>query len=1089
MEMDERYPLALPRGTVLGGQYLIDRVLGQGGFGITYRATDHKTGNYVAVKEYFPDAMATRTQTTVVPFAGERMESFSYGKTCFLQEAETLAKFIGNENIVRIHTYFEENGTAYFIMDYVEGISFDEYIKNKGGKISYGEAETILLPVIDALAAVHSKGIVHRDVTPDNIYITNDGKVKLLDFGAARYSLGDKSRSLDVVLKHGFAPKEQYTRRGKQGAFTDVYTVGATFYFAITGKRPPDSIDRLEEDELIPPSSRGAVLPREKEEAILMAMNVQPQDRFQTMVAFRCALMQADAEPMPGVQPIPNAQPIPSVQPMPGVQQVSNVPPMPGIQPVSGVQPVPNVPPMPDMPQTSNSQPKLVRVEYTPQAQSGAMGEPSGMNRAEYRQGTVGTSQSVVPPTASLETLIKRGQIAIEDQEWEKADGFFENALNIDAENAEAYLGKLMVKKRVGTLEALLLTYMVGTGNLIRSEEKQCEKPENIEAVIRDAVEKYEIPGVLEESKIRDEFDFGMRYRSELSYRQTVKKMTEDALEGDKQFCRVRTLAPKELSDRIEDAVDDLKEQLAKEVQLAQESDQKEIDRLAESYRKHLEKTEQKLAQMHEVQAKKREELYQSRVAFMQRAVTHGDYITAQKNLKALNGYKDSEELAEQCGNKIRELREKPADAGDTGIGKTQAGAMAEASATTAYSAERTAAKKVDKKEAGREDENEVGEKTGKGSVSAPADAPGKKGKLFLSLGLAGIGIVAAVGIVLLFNGNNGTSVNDAVNFNNVYQEEGLMAFDEGNIAYVEESWNVIQYLGQDGSKERPVEGGMVNYSSINLKDDKIYYKISGDDSFHVTDRETGKTKTLFSENNIEDSEADHYETLYVTDQYYYLAGWNRENWNSLFVRIDKEDESNIQKLSYPDVNGYTFVGDELYYADASGDIRVIRDFGTSGEVIDEKLVDSDVIGNCKRLLSDGSYLYGMCYHREMNGIRVFQYRLSDGVLVQMADLTEEDGWQSVVVQSANVCNQNLYFVSRQGDKEGVVKLHFDAEAKNASVTVVLEEAKDKIYGIYINPDGDFDSNASRQVYLLHDNSESGESVVQYETIDGKIWK
>lgn len=1086
MEMDERYPLALPRGTVLGGQYLIDRVLGQGGFGITYRATDHKTGNYVAVKEYFPDAMATRTQTTVVPFAGERMESFSYGKTCFLQEAETLAKFIGNENIVRIHTYFEENGTAYFIMDYVEGISFDDYIKNKGGKISYEEAEKILLPVIDALAAVHSKGIVHRDVTPDNIYITNDGKVKLLDFGAARYSLGDKSRSLDVVLKHGFAPKEQYTRRGKQGAFTDVYTVGATFYFAITGKRPPDSIDRLEEDELIPPSSRGVAIPREKEEAILMAMNVQPQDRFQTMVAFRRALMQADAEPMPGVQPIPNVQPIPSVPPMPGVQQVPNVPPMPGMQPMSGMQQVPNIPPMPNMQQASNSQPKLVRVEYTPQAQSGAMGaEPFGMNQAEYRQGTVGTSQSVVPPTASLETLIKRGQIAIEDQEWEKADGFFENALNIDAENAEAYLGKLMVKKRVGTIEALLLTYMEGTGKLSRSEEKQCEKPENIEAVIRDAVEKYEIPGVLDESQIRDEFDFGMRYRSELSYRQTVKQMTEDALEGDKQFCRVRTLAPKELSDRIEDAVDDLKEQLAKEVQLAQESEQKEIDRLTESYCKHLEKTEQKLAQMHEAHAKKREELYQSRVAFMQRAVTIGDYMTAQKNLKALNGYKDSEELAEQCEDRIKELRENPADEGNTGIGKTQAGVLEEASATTAYSAERKAEKKVDKKEAGREDENEDGEKVGKGIVPAPADAPGKRGKLFLSLGLAGIGIAAAVGIVLLLTGNNGTPVNDAVNFNNVYQEEGLMAFDEGNMAYVEESWNVIQYLGQDGSQERPVEGGMVNYSSINLKDDKIYYKASDDASFQVTDRETGETKTLFTEDSIEDSEADHYETLYVTDNYYYLAGWNRENWNSLFVRIDKEDESKIKKLSYPDMNGYTFVGDELYYADASGDIRVVRDFGASGEVIDEKLVDSDVIGDCDRLLSDGSYLYGMCYNRNVNGIRVFQYRLSDGIMVQMADLTEEDGWQSISVQSANVCNQNLYFVYQQGDKEGVVKLHFDAEAKTASVTVVLDEAEDSIYGIYLNPDGDSDGSGSEKVYLLHDNSESGEGVVRYETISG----
>ena len=289
--IDEKYPLALPKGTILAGQYVIDHALGQGGFGITYMATDHSTGQKVAVKEFFPDTMATRTQTTVTAFSGERGESFAYGKTCFLQEAETLAEFIGNENIVRIHSYFEENGTAYFVMDFVEGISFDRYIREHGGRVDYEEAERILVPVMDALAAVHGRGIVHRDVTPDNIYITKDGTVKLLDFGAARYSLGDKSRSLDVVLKHGFAPKEQYTRHGRQGPFTDVYTVGASFYFAITGRRPTDSIDRLEEDDLIPPSRLGVAISSAKEEAILKAMNVQPSERFQTMGEFKQALL------------------------------------------------------------------------------------------------------------------------------------------------------------------------------------------------------------------------------------------------------------------------------------------------------------------------------------------------------------------------------------------------------------------------------------------------------------------------------------------------------------------------------------------------------------------------------------------------------------------------------------------------------------------------------------------------------------------------------------------------------------------------------------------------------------------------------
>lgn len=288
--MKGKYPLALPKGTILAGQYIIESVLGQGGFGITYKATDYKTKGFVAIKEFFPESMATRTGTTVSPFSGERGESFDYGKDSFLQEAETLAQFIGIDGIVEIHNYFEENGTAYFVMDYVEGISFDEYIKRSGGKVTCDVAEGVLVRIMDALAMVHSKGIVHRDVTPDNIYITNDGKVKLLDFGAARYSLGDKSRSLDVVLKHGFAPKEQYTRHGRQGPFTDVYSVGASFYFALTGRRPPDSIDRLEEDDLVPPSNLGVQISKEKEYAILKAMAVQPGDRYQTMTEFKQGL-------------------------------------------------------------------------------------------------------------------------------------------------------------------------------------------------------------------------------------------------------------------------------------------------------------------------------------------------------------------------------------------------------------------------------------------------------------------------------------------------------------------------------------------------------------------------------------------------------------------------------------------------------------------------------------------------------------------------------------------------------------------------------------------------------------------------------
>ena len=302
----EKYPLALPHGSVLGGRYITGRVLGQGGFGITYVAQDYTDKKLVAIKEYFPDTLATRQNgTTVSTFNGEREDNYRYGKECFLSEAKTLAEFIGNPNIVRVYSYFEENGTAYFAMEYIEGISLLEYVKSCGGRIPYEEALRYILPIMDALSAIHAKGIIHRDISPDNIFITKDGAVKLIDFGAARYSMGDRSRSLDVVLKHGYAPKEQYARRGRQGPYTDIYALAATLYRLITGHVPPDSIERMEEDDLASPSTMGAVLPYEAEEAILKALSVSASDRYQRMDEFKSALLGgAEAPVQPVMQPV-----------------------------------------------------------------------------------------------------------------------------------------------------------------------------------------------------------------------------------------------------------------------------------------------------------------------------------------------------------------------------------------------------------------------------------------------------------------------------------------------------------------------------------------------------------------------------------------------------------------------------------------------------------------------------------------------------------------------------------------------------------------------------------------------------------------
>ena len=289
-ENEKKYPVALRAGTVLNDRYIVGRVLGQGGFGITYLAWDTQLEAKVAIKEFMPNEIATRIGTTVSVAVESRSEDFTYGAERFQEEARTLAKFIGNPNIAAVTSYFDENDTSYFVMDYIEGISFKTYIANHGGKVSVDDALNVMIPVLRALTAVHAEGFIHRDVTPDNIYITKDGMVKLLDFGSARYSIGDKSKSLDVILKVGYAPKEQYIRRSRQGPYTDVYSCAACFYAALTGFLPPEALERLDHDELVPVSQAGVDIPEYLDKAILKGLAVQPEDRFQNAQEFLDAI-------------------------------------------------------------------------------------------------------------------------------------------------------------------------------------------------------------------------------------------------------------------------------------------------------------------------------------------------------------------------------------------------------------------------------------------------------------------------------------------------------------------------------------------------------------------------------------------------------------------------------------------------------------------------------------------------------------------------------------------------------------------------------------------------------------------------------
>jgi serine/threonine protein kinase len=283
-------PVYLKPGAMLAKKYLIGKVIGHGGFGITYLAYDTVLGIKLAVKEYLVQDYASREPGgRVVAHAGEAKERFEEGIKRFLEEARNLARFEGNPGIVSVRDFFRANGTAYLVMTYLEGMNLRQHLAEKG-PMPYERVRQELLPVITgALTAVHSVGMLHRDISPDNIFLTSQGHVRIIDFGAARQIMGG-AKSMSIILKPGYAPEEQYRSHGKQGPWTDVYAVAATVYRAITGKVPPESLDRLEMDNLEPPSKYCAI-PSAQEQVLLKAMSVKAENRYQTMLEFYNAIL------------------------------------------------------------------------------------------------------------------------------------------------------------------------------------------------------------------------------------------------------------------------------------------------------------------------------------------------------------------------------------------------------------------------------------------------------------------------------------------------------------------------------------------------------------------------------------------------------------------------------------------------------------------------------------------------------------------------------------------------------------------------------------------------------------------------------
>lgn len=243
--------LLLP-GTNLLGKYIIGRVLGRGGFGATYLAYSSEKDRVVAIKEYYPTGIANRAkgEEKISIVSDDKRKIFEKGANRFFEEAKTMSRFNTNKNVVSVYEFFYANDTVYYSMEYLEGIDLKGYIEKKGGKLSEAEAVTVMRGICDALVAVHSTQTLHRDISPDNIFVCTNGNVKLIDFGAAKQVIGDAQQVYSVVVKQGFAPAEQYKSNGKQGVWTDIYAVGASIYYAVTGKIPADAMNRVENPEI-----------------------------------------------------------------------------------------------------------------------------------------------------------------------------------------------------------------------------------------------------------------------------------------------------------------------------------------------------------------------------------------------------------------------------------------------------------------------------------------------------------------------------------------------------------------------------------------------------------------------------------------------------------------------------------------------------------------------------------------------------------------------------------------------------------------------------------------------------------------------
>ena len=268
---------------ILNGKYMVGRVLGIGGFGITYIGWDFYQCKKIAIKEYFPKGVAERIikhGTTVYSSSLDVSEDYMRGLSIYLREAENLSGFYDLDGIVSVRDFFYGNKTAYIVMEYIDGIQLKQFAKACGGVLDPEVVFYLLKPVVKALMIIHKKDIIHRDISPDNIMIDKHKKVKLIDFGLSRIiDASNEQRN----LKYGYAPIEQYAKDGKQGPWTDIYALCATMYYLMSGRKIPEAKSRVKKDTIVMLSEMGVTIGKKQENAIMKGLSIWPDDRYQTM--------------------------------------------------------------------------------------------------------------------------------------------------------------------------------------------------------------------------------------------------------------------------------------------------------------------------------------------------------------------------------------------------------------------------------------------------------------------------------------------------------------------------------------------------------------------------------------------------------------------------------------------------------------------------------------------------------------------------------------------------------------------------------------------------------------------------------------